>query len=483
MKRFFRIFCIILALSFVIPLLTIVPSAAVTNDKIKAKQNEISALQNLLKEQAKNSENARKKIEEIKNDIDQTEERKAELIEKITDLEETILSTEELIKTYEELIALKEEEIAATEKDLQSQEDSLIEFLRYDYESGSSNVKTIEFLLDCASLSDFLANIHYIGTLMDYQEHLMQTLESTGTKYEGQKYDLSVTKAEMEEYAADLTKQRDEADLLRLEAMEYIMKLEASELEYQSALESSENAEAELAKQIKAAQDEEAELIKIEEERIRREEEERKRREEEERKKREAEEAARKAREAAEKAAADKEAEARAKLAEANAAAYGNGGYLWPLPMTSNFHISGWFGYEPNPIGSGIRFHKAFDIAAPGGTAIYASRAGKVITAKYSSSYGNYVVILHSDGYSTLYAHASKLLVKEGQTVEQGDTIAKVGTTGYSTGNHLHFEIIQEDGRTREDPWYLFEKLSNMHIKDSPRYDNLNKPRPRTYKV
>ncbi len=483
MKKFFKVFSLILALLLVIPLFMIIPSAAVTNDKIKAKQNEISALQNLLKEQSKSSENAKKKIEEIKNDIEQTEERKAELIEKISDLEEVILNTEELIKNYEELIALKEEEIDQTEKDLKSQEDSLVEFLRYDYESGSSSLKTIEFLLDSASLSDFLANIHYIGTLMDYQEHLMQTLESTGTKYEGQKYDLSVTKAEMKEYAAELTKQRDEADQLRLEAMEYIMKLEASELEYEAELESSKNAEAELEKQIKAAQEEEAKLIEDEIAYQKKLEEERKRKEEEERKKREAEEAARKAREAAEKAAADKEAEARAKLAEANAAAYGNGGYLWPLPMNSGFHISGWFGYEPNPIGSGIRFHKAYDIAVSGGTAIYASRAGKVITAKYSSSYGNYVVILHSDGYSTLYAHASKLLVKVGQTVEQGDTIAKVGTTGYSTGNHLHFEIIQPDGRTREDPWYYFEKLSNMHIKDSPRYDNLNKPRPRTYKV
>ena len=472
MKKLHKTLSFLLAVIIVIPALSVSFSfdAAVTNDKIKAKQNEISALQSLLKEQSKNSENARKKIAEIQSDIEKTEERKIELIEKIGDIEETIASTEELIRNYEELIALKEEEITNTENELAAEEASLIEFLRYDYESGSSSLKTIDFLLGSASLSDFLANIHYIGTLMDYQEHLMQSMENTTIKYEGQKYDLNVTKTENEEYVKKLNVQLDESKTLRAEAMEYIMQLEASELEYEAALESSESAEAELAKQIEAAQAEEAELIKIEEERIRREEEERKRKEEEERKRKEAEEAAKKL------AQADKD---KAALAEASIAAYGNSGYLWPIPINADtyFSISGWFGYEPDPITGVKRFHKAYDIAARGGTPILASRAGKVITAKYSSSYGNYVVILHSNGWSTLYAHASKLLVSVGQKVEQGDVIAKVGTTGYSTGNHLHFEIIQEDGRTRVDPWDYFEKLSRMHINDSPRYDNLNNPR------
>ena len=92
-------------------------------------------------------------------------------------------------------------------------------------------------------------------------------------------------------------------------------------------------------------------------------------------------------------------------------------------------------------------------------------------------------MILHSDGYITLYAHASKLLVKTGQKVKQGDVIALVGTTGDSTGNHLHFEIIQPDGRTREDPMLYFPKILELRIKDSPRYDSLNKPRKKVWKV
>lgn len=476
MKKILKLLSLSLVLIIASAAFTAVPSAAITNDAIKAKQNEISGLQSLLKDQAAASKAARERINEIKNDLEQTEERKTELIEKIKTLSEDIETTEKLIATYDEYIELKEDEIKETEDDLSSQEASLIEFLRYDYESGSSSLKTIEFLLQSASLSDFLSNIQYIGTLMDYQDHLIQNLENTATKYEGQKYDLSEAKSEQEEYASSLSDQLKETDALRKEVMEYIVKLEADQLEYEAVLQSSESAEKELTAQIEKAQAEEAQLIKTAEE----EERERKRKEEEARKKREAEEAARKAAEEA-KNKSSKEATEKARLAAAQAAAYGNKGYMWPLPVNEWFIISGWFGYEPNPIGSGIRFHKALDIAAHRGTDIFAAAAGKVITAKYSSSYGNHVVILHDNGYSTLYAHASKLLVSVGDKVEQGTVIALVGTTGYSTGNHLHFEIIKPDGKTRVNPMNYFVDMCDIHKNDSDRFDYLNKPRKDEY--
>lgn len=482
MKKILKAISAVLALLAVASAFSVMPGAAVTNDKIKAKQNEISALQELLSQKKNASAAARDRISEIKNEIEKTEESKEDLIFRIGELNDEIDTTKDIVSAYEELVALKEDEISETEKELQSQESALVEFLRYDYESGSSSLKTIEFLLDSASLSDFLSNIHYIGTLMDYQEHLIQGLENTVTKRESQLYDLNVVKAEKEEYAAQLSVQLAEAEELKQQKLEYIMKLEADQLEYEALLETEEEAEASIASEIARAKAEEAELIKDEEERQRKLEEERRRKEEEERKKREAEEAARKAAEEAARAARDEEAAARARLAELNAAAYGNGGYLWPLPM-SKFRVTGWFGYEPSPLSSGIRFHKAVDLGAARGVDIYASRSGKVITAKYSSSYGNYVMILHSDGYITLYAHASKLLVKTGQTVKQGDVIALVGTTGDSTGNHLHFEIIQPDGRTREDPMLYFPKILELRIKDSPRYDSLNNPRKKVWKV
>lgn len=113
--------------------------------------------------------------------------------------------------------------------------------------------------------------------------------------------------------------------------------------------------------------------------------------------------------------------------------------------------ITSAFGYRVDPfthVGDG---HGGLDIRSPVGTDIHASKSGVVITSLYSNtSYGHYVVINHGNGFATLYAHCSKLLVQVGQEVKQGDVIAKVGNTGRTTGPHLHFEV-RKDGQ-RQDP-------------------------------
>ena len=336
------------------------------------------------------------------------------------------------------------------------QEDALVDFLRYDYESGSMALKNIEFLLSSASLSEFLSNIYYIGVMMDYQEHIMQDVENTIVTLESQNRDLNKAKEEKEIYAADLEKQNAECSALLEQATEYQLELELDQQQYEELLAQSESDEAVLYAAIVKAKEEEAKLIEEEKEYQRKLEEERKRIEEEER--RRAEEAAKKALER-----------------------YGNDKmFLWPVDL-DKFKITGWFGYEPNPLGSGTRFHKALDLGIGRGENIYAAASGKVITARYSSSYGYYVMIQHNNGMYTLYAHASKLLVKEGEKVVQGDTIALIGSTGQSTGPHLHFEIILENGKTRVNPELYFEKICAQHIKDSDRYEKMNNPRKQYY--
>jgi len=115
--------------------------------------------------------------------------------------------------------------------------------------------------------------------------------------------------------------------------------------------------------------------------------------------------------------------------------------------------ISSMFGYRSNPLGKGHVFHSGIDLAAPTGTPVFAVAAGTVVRAGSDRSYGNVVVIDHHNGYQTLYAHNSKLLVKAGEQVSAGRPIAKVGSTGRSTGPHLHFEIHRSGQRVDPGPY------------------------------
>jgi murein DD-endopeptidase MepM/ murein hydrolase activator NlpD len=115
--------------------------------------------------------------------------------------------------------------------------------------------------------------------------------------------------------------------------------------------------------------------------------------------------------------------------------------------------ITSKFGHRPNPVGKGHAFHGGIDLGAPAGTPVHAVAAGTVIKAAYDRTYGNVVVINHHNGYKTLYAHASKLMVKAGQKVKAGQQIAQVGSTGRSTGPHLHFEIHRSGRQVDPGPY------------------------------
>ena len=118
-------------------------------------------------------------------------------------------------------------------------------------------------------------------------------------------------------------------------------------------------------------------------------------------------------------------------------------GWQWPVPY-SNSYISSPYGYRNDPISGVYKFHSGIDITMAGanGKKLVATKAGTVIRTVYSSSgYGNYVMIDHGGGYVSLYAHCSSLAVSTGQSVSQGQVIAYIGSSGYSTGPHVHFEI------------------------------------------
>jgi murein DD-endopeptidase MepM/ murein hydrolase activator NlpD len=125
---------------------------------------------------------------------------------------------------------------------------------------------------------------------------------------------------------------------------------------------------------------------------------------------------------------------------------------MFRLPVEGQ-HTSG-FGMRMHPIDHAERLHSGMDIAAPAGTPIQAAAAGQVVFSGTQAGYGNVVVIQHEEGYATLYAHTTANLVSVGTTVSQGQPIATVGSTGRSTGPHLHFEV-RKDGK-RLDPVQFF---------------------------
>jgi murein DD-endopeptidase MepM/ murein hydrolase activator NlpD len=112
------------------------------------------------------------------------------------------------------------------------------------------------------------------------------------------------------------------------------------------------------------------------------------------------------------------------------------------MPLANDFKVSRSYGYNLDPFTRGLSLHEGMDLAAAKNTNILATADGIVSEARDVSGYGLMVEIKHSNGFITRYGHASKLLVQKGQEIKKGDVIALVGSTGRSTGNHLHYEIL-----------------------------------------
>lgn len=129
----------------------------------------------------------------------------------------------------------------------------------------------------------------------------------------------------------------------------------------------------------------------------------------------------------------------RQKVAAATGVIRGTGVFVFPV----NGRITSGFGYRRHPILGTSRLHAGVDFGAPSGTTIYAADTGRVIFSGWYGGYGNTVIVDHGGGITTLYAHSSRLFVSVGQSVSQGQAIAAVGSTGLSTGPHLHFEVRQ----------------------------------------
>lgn len=389
---------------------------------IASTQAEINRLNGDRNDLYEKQKEIKEQLEQLKADTDSAEQRKALLDLQLEYLVGQIVATEDIIRACEEDIELKTQMIQSTKEQLDEQEAVFIEFFRNNYEQGSTKLKYIEILLTSRSISDFILNIQYIGSILDYEQYLLDSTENLIITYESQVSDLENMKDLYDENMVTLDANKETVDELSAEAVEILNKLKEDRETAIQLDEQYRQDELDLLGEIQALVDEKNSQVQTKEE-LEKQYEEQLRAEEE----------------------AKKEQNKKPVTSGGNNIVK-EGEWIWPIDYNKGRWTSP-FGYRPDPFGgSKYVYHNGVDLALGAGNNIYAVDDGTVLISTRHRSFGNYVVILHDNGYRTLYAHASKLLVSVGDRVAQGKVIALVGTTGDSTGNHLHFAVISPNG-------------------------------------
>lgn len=327
--------------------------------------------------------------------IKELDKKQSQLSQRIEALNGEIAATEERIKEAEA-------ELLQTEELLRQQKASMALRIRFIYESDQGGM--LETLMCSENLAELLNNVEYIRRISEADRTKLDEFTGLFDRVTTQKTELETEKTLLDEQKAAVSED--------LAACVQMASDKSKEIKnFESQINAADQKVSELSRDVsglKAA-------IKAEEDKIAAIEAELKRKEEE---------AKRKAKEN------NKEYKIRS---------IGELSFLWPVPASSR--ITSRFGDREAPVEGASTSHKGIDIGAEEGSSIKAAESGTVVIASYSQSAGNYVMISHGGGVYTVYMHLSEIYVSEDEEVSKGDTIGTVGSTGYSTGPHLHFGI------------------------------------------
>ena len=362
---------------------------ALTSESIREKETQV--------EQARrDKENLMSGLTDLKALKSQLEAKRTDLKNYVKELDSSLAVIEQNIEDLKRQITAKEEEIVLTEGELDAaveresdQMDSLVRYIRYVYEMGSPTA--MDLLLTAGSLNDLLNRADYVEKVVAYQEMLWQDYKNTREYVELCKEQLELEKEILEQTRFNVeTEQHSLEELIDQKTRDIIS--------YDTDINTKAQAIQELQQEIQAQEEEISAL---------------------------------------EAAIAE---EKRQLLANNGTVLYYDGG-MFKFPLASYTRISDEYGMRIHPTLGVEQFHNGVDFASPKGTDIYAAYDGKVVAATYSVTMGNYVMIDHGSSLYTIYMHASALYVKQGDIVVRGETIAAVGSTGRSTGPHLHFSV------------------------------------------
>lgn len=334
--------------------------------------------------QASEIQEQKDKKEELQKKKKAAEAKQKSLSAQLTSIIADMENTEAKITKKEAELEEKEEELMQAKVDENDQYEAMKKRIKFMYETGDTQF--FEILIESTSIGDFLNKAEYISTISDYDREKLEEFQAAVKEVEEQEAAIKEEYAELEEMQNTLVNKEKQVKTL---------------------LEQNNSELSDLADEIGATTKKINSLI------------------------------------AAAEAAARKQAESNSGYSSNAGASVVTGNGMFTHPCPGYRRISSYFGYRDAPLAGASTNHKGVDFAAAQGTPIYAADGGTVVQAQYSGNAGNFIIINHGNGYSTYYMHCYQMYVKAGDKVTRGQNIGSVGTTGNSTGPHLHFQVMK----------------------------------------
>ena len=384
-----RLRCISLTLAFMMSISTLAFAGEV--DKKKKELN-----------------NSQNKMDDLKGKISDVKDEKQDVLAQLKKLESQAAAVQNDINSLDNKIASKQAEIKQTNKNLESavadynsQKDTYDQRVRAMYMNGPSGYLAI--LLDAENFSDFISRADITKKVMEYDINLLKGMKEKQDKIEAARNKLTAENDQLVKLEQDAKGKKSEICSINSEKKSYYDKLERDQKSYEVAFAEQERASKQLEKEIQSI-------------------------------------------------LARSSSANRSSSRGAGSVTYSGdkGGILRVSDIGRMPQVTSYYGYRYHPVLHVNKLHTGVDIGVPTGTPVYAMADGVVIVAGYNGAYGNVVVISHGGDLTSLYGHNSQILVSVGQNVKKGQMISKSGSTGFSTGPHLHFEV--DNGGQPIDP-------------------------------
>lgn len=358
-------------------------------------------------------------LDSLAGKVDEVAKTRAALQKEIKLTKEEITTVTAYIDRLQDQIDVKTTELDAAIKALDSKKERFSETVRTTYEQGETSY--LEVLLNASNFSDLLSRLEIVSAIMDDNKKIVAEYTAAKEDIQQKRDDLQATQDEQVQYQENLKYKAEELKSSEAQQKALQQSLQAYQKEQKAEYER-------ITSEMDTVSDQIAEQSRKEAA------------------------AAAAAAAAAKKNGGSSSSSSSSSAGNLSSATLTSGTFTWPLPGYTN--NSSAYGWRVHPIYGTRKFHKGEDIPAPTGTPIVAAASGTVTTAGWVSGYGNYTVINHGGGVMTAYGHQSAIHVSVGQTVTAGQTIGLVGSTGNSTGPHLHFEVYV-NGSTRNPMSYF----------------------------